>query len=300
MGYSDFQFKTPLASTYEDITPGTATASKAVILDADKNVSGIVLTGAKIDDTDAGVVVTSADQTHANPIVTIPNIVDAADTFVVADAAQTLTNKTLTSPKINEDVALTSTATELNVLDAVARGSIVIGGVAGTTVLDAKTSGQILVGDGNDIKSVVVGGDATLASDGILALAVPKLSYINKICAIADFTDNEDTTGYIDFTSQLPAGAIPLAWKAVVSEGFSGDTSATIKVGTAGVPDGLSGNISQSVVAAGTIGSNVPCASGSSYLGVAFTPRVTVTGNADFTSITAGAMTVYIYYIVTT
>ena len=33
------------------------------------------------------------------------------------DATQTLTNKTLTSPKINEDVAVTSTATELNILD---------------------------------------------------------------------------------------------------------------------------------------------------------------------------------------
>ena len=301
MGYSDFQFKTPLASTYEDITPGTATASKAVILDADKNVSGIVLTGAKIDDTDAGVVVTSADQTHANPIVTIPNIVDAADTFVVADAAQTLTNKTLTSPKINEDVALTSTATELNVLDAVARGSIVVGGAAGTTVLNAKTSGQILVGDGNDLVSVVVDGDATLASDGTLALAVPKLSYINKICAIADFTDDSsDANGYIDFTSQLPAGAIPLGWKAVVAEGFAGDTSAIIKVGTAGAPDGLSGNVTQSVLVPGIVGSNASCGSSSSYMGIAFTPRVTVTSGSDFSNVTAGAMTVYIYYIVTT
>jgi hypothetical protein len=33
--------------------------------------------------------------------------------------AQTLTNKTLTSPKINEEVALTATATELNVLDGI-------------------------------------------------------------------------------------------------------------------------------------------------------------------------------------
>lgn len=33
------------------------------------------------------------------------------------DGTETLTNKTLTSPKINEDVALTSTATELNLLD---------------------------------------------------------------------------------------------------------------------------------------------------------------------------------------
>ena len=32
---------------------------------------------------------------------------------------ETLTNKTLTSPKINEDVAVTATATEINLLDGV-------------------------------------------------------------------------------------------------------------------------------------------------------------------------------------
>jgi hypothetical protein len=34
--------------------------------------------------------------------------------IVITDAAQTLTNKRLTSPRINEDVALTKTGTELN------------------------------------------------------------------------------------------------------------------------------------------------------------------------------------------
>jgi len=45
----------------------------------------------------------------------------AIDTATTVDktTAQTLTNKTLTSPKINEDVAVTSTATELNLLDGV-------------------------------------------------------------------------------------------------------------------------------------------------------------------------------------
>ena len=41
------------------------------------------------------------------------------DTVTGIAATQTLTNKTLTSPKINEDVALTATATELNLLDGV-------------------------------------------------------------------------------------------------------------------------------------------------------------------------------------
>ena len=40
-------------------------------------------------------------------------------TVATLAGTQTLTNKTLTSPKINEDVALTATATELNLLDGI-------------------------------------------------------------------------------------------------------------------------------------------------------------------------------------
>ena len=43
----------------------------------------------------------------------------ADSTLVSLVSADTLTNKTLTSPKINENVAVTSTATELNLLDGV-------------------------------------------------------------------------------------------------------------------------------------------------------------------------------------
>jgi len=43
----------------------------------------------------------------------------ASSTLVSLVSTDTLTNKTLTSPKINEDVAVTSTATELNLLDGV-------------------------------------------------------------------------------------------------------------------------------------------------------------------------------------
>lgn len=41
------------------------------------------------------------------------------DGYITESSTSTLTNKTLTSPKINEDVALTATATELNYVDGV-------------------------------------------------------------------------------------------------------------------------------------------------------------------------------------
>ena len=100
---------------------------------------------------------------------------------------QTLTNKTLTAPKINEAVALTSTATELNLLDgvsglvqadltklaavdstaaelnlldAVARGKIIYGNASGASALLAPGSnGTVLTSDGTDI-SWATGGVA--------------------------------------------------------------------------------------------------------------------------------------------
>jgi len=45
--------------------------------------------------------------------------------LVTDSSTDTLTNKTLTSPKVNEDVAVTSTATELNLLDGSTAGTVV-------------------------------------------------------------------------------------------------------------------------------------------------------------------------------
>ncbi len=61
-------------------------------------------------------VIASLQQASGSNTLTMPA---ATDTLVGKATTDTLTNKTLTSPKINEDVAVTSTATELNLLDGV-------------------------------------------------------------------------------------------------------------------------------------------------------------------------------------
>jgi len=61
---------------------------------------------------------------------------------VTLTGTQTLTNKTLTAPKINENVAVTSTATELNLLDGKAATNLaLLGKTEGTNF-----SGSLLVG----------------------------------------------------------------------------------------------------------------------------------------------------------
>ena len=74
----------------------------------------------------------------------------ANSTLVSLVSTDTLTNKTLTSPKINEDVAVTSTATEINILD----------GVTATT-----TELNIMDGDTSAGTTAVAGGDGIVTND---------------------------------------------------------------------------------------------------------------------------------------
>ena len=72
-----------------------------------------------------------------NVTLTLPA---ATDTLVGKATTDTLTNKTLTSPKINEDVAVTSTATEINLIDGgTSRGTTAVASGDGILINDAGT-----------------------------------------------------------------------------------------------------------------------------------------------------------------
>ena len=126
----------------------------------------------------------------------------------------------------------------------------------------------------------------------------PIHALVSQDLAIANFTDVA-ATGYIDFISPLPANAIPISWKAVTSEGFAGDTTAVVMVGIVGDTNRFSADETKSCLAAGTVGAAAIAADAVDGIAAACTPRVTVTGGADFTSIATnaeGAMVVTLYY----
>lgn len=119
---------------------------------------------------------------------------------------------------------------------------------------------------------------------------------ISESLAFGDFTDGGSTTGYKDWSTQLPAGAIVLGVKYVVATGFTGDTTAVVQTGVSGDVDRFSSVTDQSVLAAATVGHGV-AADAHDGIGAAQTIRTTVTGAADFTSISAGAMVATLYYV---
>ncbi len=91
--------------------------------------------------------------------------------IVTKDGEQTLTAKTLTSPKINENVTLTATATELNVMDgsATTQATVTLAGTDGVVISDADVMKQALV---SDFDTYVSGTEKTLTNK---TLTTPKI-----------------------------------------------------------------------------------------------------------------------------
>jgi hypothetical protein len=114
----------------------------------------------------------------------------AIDTATTVDktTAQTLTNKTLTSPKINEDVVLTSTATELNLLDGSTAGTI-----ANSKAVIYSAAGQV-----NGTTLAIAGTAITSTADelnlldgvsGLVQADFTKLAAIDSTAAELNYSD---------------------------------------------------------------------------------------------------------------
>jgi hypothetical protein len=105
-----------------------------------------------------------------------------------------------------DGTALTATAAELNVLDGLAQGSILLGdGSGAAAILDASTSGQIMVGDGSTVASVAVSGDATLAANGALTIGT---GVVEHAMLAADCIDGDNIQDDVVNSEHIAAGAI--------------------------------------------------------------------------------------------
>ena len=138
------------------------------------------------------------------------------DTVAGIAATQTFTNKTLTSPKINEDVAVTATATEINILDGVTSTTAelnildgvtstaaelnILDGVTSTAaelnILDGVTSTaseiNIIDGDTSASSTTLVDADRLVANDAGTMKQVA-LTDVKTYLSSAGFTTDDPT-----------------------------------------------------------------------------------------------------------
>ena len=178
-----------------DLTMGTITMTGFTV-DADGDVA---MKSLKIDDDSTIGTDSDADMILLDPgaDVTIASdldfIIAKAGGLQLADGAVTSTAAELNlldgvSGLVKADftklAAVDASAAELNLLDDITRGSILAGTSGGSAEVVAKTSGQILIGDGDDILSRAVSGDAALAADGTLTIANDAVDN-NKLANIA-------------------------------------------------------------------------------------------------------------------
>jgi hypothetical protein len=99
--------------------------------------------------------------------------------------AQTLTNKTLTSPNINENVALTATATELNILDGATLSTTELNYVDGVT-----SAIQTQIDTKAPTASPTFTGTVTLAADPGSALQAATKQYVDNVVSGVNFHES--------------------------------------------------------------------------------------------------------------
>lgn len=133
------------------------------------------------------------------------------------------------------------------------------------------------------------------AQSGVTSLGV--LVKLTETVAYDDFTDNEDATGTYALTvGTIPAGATFLFAAITAVTGFAGDTSATITIGDGTDVDRYHTG-TPSVFATAANGVAVGSPSGVLYHDAAKTPTLIVTSATDFSSVSAGSVTVELFYL---
>jgi len=196
--------------------------------------SSILFEGATADDYETTIAVTdpTADRTITFPdatgtvaltsdVTTHANLTEAhgaTGAVVGTTNTQTLTNKTLTSPKINEDVAVTATATELNLID---------GSVAGTVV----NSKAVVYGSAGEVNATTL----QIAGTSLTATAI-ELNYVDGVTSAIQTQLNNKASGS-DLTTHTGATEAHGATGAVV--GTTNTQTLTNKTLTSPVVSGL-------------------------------------------------------------
>ena len=160
------------------VNQGTANDNKIFLCttDTDATLDSTSITYTTITPQNVGTVTSiTAGTGLSGGAITSSGTIAIDSTVATLAGTQTLTNKTLTAPKINEDVAVTSTATELNLLDGKAATNLaLVGKIEGTNFTDSLLVGHATTGTLNaaqDNTGVGIGAlDAITSADSVTAI----------------------------------------------------------------------------------------------------------------------------------
>ena len=211
------------ANDSDIIFKGTDGGADKVFMTIDGSAGGdLFLTGGLIDLKNDGSAVSQikfyceSSNAHAQTLIGAPHAQSATNTLTLPDGSDgvllstvstaTVTNKTFTSPKINEDVAVTSTATEINLIDG--------GTSRGTTA--------------------VATGDGILINDG----GTMRMTNVDTVSTY--FSSHNVGGGNIVTTGALGSGSIAAGFGAI-DNGTSGIRTNTFTAETSFVPDAQDG-----------------------------------------------------------
>ena len=110
-----------------------------------------------------------------------------------------------------------------------------------------------------------------------------------------DFTDGGGAVGTLTLNDTIPDGSLFIRSMLTDLIGFSGDVSATVTIGDGADVDRYNTG-TPSVFTTEASGVDVGAPSGTAWHGDAKTPVITITTNADWTSVSAGACTVELLF----
>ena len=190
---------------------------------------------------------------HAQTLQGAPHSQGATNTLLLPDGGNgtllstvstaTITNKTLTSPKINEDVAVTSTATELNLLDGVTATTAELNILDGVTSTAAEIN--IIDGGTSATSTTVADADRVVMNDNgtMVQVAVTDLAayFDDEITAMPNLITTAATT-----VGALDSGSI--------TSGFGTIDTGASAITTTGLISGGSLDIDNVLINGTTIG----------------------------------------------
>ena len=189
--------------------------------------SGDSFTFSATDKGDTVVFATANDGTN-------PDIYSLPAGNVTTAGTQTLTNKTLTSPKINENVVVTSTATELNILDGVTATAAELN-YSDLATLGTSAASKVLTANANNLTTIsgavlntedTLTDQATIAWD-VIASPVAKVTLgANRTMAAPSGTGPAAGQFISLLAIQDGTGSRTITWNAVYE--FPSDTAPTL------------------------------------------------------------------------